>query len=417
MKIATFALASASLVNGFKYKTLDLDNQDFGEFMSTFVACDPTKENCERHLGLPDDSPFIGKYLKPTQKERDYHGACFQGDPHHQKVPNGQYSKNSQWRCGLINHKRDKGKPREFVCFPLCTDWGNGNPDKFKSCRLHAPFHNPINGQAYCKNGKWVVRNKLKECFCDGCDPKDAQRQLRQQQRRGRLENYGADFTRAHEDVEHKKSFLSWTHQQIIVGTCGPTCKYQPVGYQQGNEAHPIKASSDPPTAVCDRKKRVWNFKDKCNCMDLCTSNSPGLPKRLDEPGFWPRWEFISPRDHMNAAITYGHYPEGHYLRVELKCGTQEQIDKKCGPKGLKKRDKRHYFCANGGWISGADHPPHCECEKNKKVKKSKDKHNKDKPKKNKPKGPPVDGNVWSGTDRPNKPSKKEQTKHKKNKH
>merc|ERR1712193_3634 len=75
---------------------------------------------------------------------------------------------------------------------------------------------------------------------------------------------------------------------------------------------------------------------------------------------------------------------EGYYNRAELNCGDEDDILRVCGEKGLRTRDKRHYFCANGEWIAGADSLPGCRCEDNKKAKKSKDKHNKDKPKKNK---------------------------------
>jgi len=36
---------------------------------------------------------------------------------------------------------------------------------------------------AICDNGRWVVQNKLKKCFCDLCDPRDAQKQLEKAQR------------------------------------------------------------------------------------------------------------------------------------------------------------------------------------------------------------------------------------------
>ena len=49
-------------------------------------------------------------------------------------------------------------------------------------------------------------------------------------------------------------------------------------GYQQTNKYIAIPAEWDPPTAVCDRKKKKWNFKDKCNCMNLCSKSDPGLP-------------------------------------------------------------------------------------------------------------------------------------------
>ena len=49
-------------------------------------------------------------------------------------------------------------------------------------------------------------------------------------------------------------------------------------GHQQTDKYTAIPASWDPPTAVCDRKKKKWNFKDKCNCMNLCSKGSPGLP-------------------------------------------------------------------------------------------------------------------------------------------
>ena len=49
-------------------------------------------------------------------------------------------------------------------------------------------------------------------------------------------------------------------------------------GHQQTDKYTAIPASWDPPTAVCDRKKKKWNFKDKCNCMNLCSKGDPGLP-------------------------------------------------------------------------------------------------------------------------------------------
>ena len=108
-------------------------------------------------------------------------------------------------------------------------------------------------------------------------------------------------------------SYQSWTHQFIISGTCGKNCFYQPkgsilylpyyvrrkllnatkfgrmshfslrninsqTGAQQANKYIAIPASWDPPTAVCYRKKKKWNFKDKCNCMNLCSKTAPGLP-------------------------------------------------------------------------------------------------------------------------------------------
>ena len=136
-------------------------------------------------------------------------------------------------------------------------------------------------------------------------------------------------------------SYQSWTHQFIISGTCGKNCFYQPKGlilfwdwyrafwiriwvvampnferywlhskfiptrnfrefllfhgitsetihyvyfnksfkgHQQTDKYTAIPASWDPPTAVCDRKKKKWNFKDKCNCMNLCSKGDPGLP-------------------------------------------------------------------------------------------------------------------------------------------
>merc|ERR1711935_449900 len=245
------------------------------------------------------------------------------------------------------NKKRaNADRPRDFVCFPQCTDWTkqkqNKNPDSFTGCRLHAPITNPINGWATCQKGKWVVEKPLKKCFCDLCDPADAQKQLRKKQRQGRHEDYGADFskpTMPWTSMTDNKDFASHTHQQIIVGSCGPTCHYQPVGYQQGKDKAPILASRDPPTH--------WTFR---------TETGPG-------------------GDQIS-------YSGEMYNFAELDCGTDQDIMEACGPKGLKTREKRHYFCANGQWISGADNHAVCNCEKNKKAKKSKDKHNKDKPKK-----------------------------------
>ena len=39
------------------------------------------------------------------------------------------------------------------------------------------------------------------------------------------------------------------------------------------------------------------------------------------------------------------------YNFAELNCGTELEIKKVCGDKGLKKREKRHYFCANGNLL------------------------------------------------------------------
>ena len=44
-----------------------------------------------------------------------------------------------------------------------------------------------INGLAICDNGRWVVQNKLKKCFCDLCDPRDAQKQLEKAQKVSKL--------------------------------------------------------------------------------------------------------------------------------------------------------------------------------------------------------------------------------------
>ena len=44
-------------------------------------------------------------------------------------------------------------------------------------------FISAINGLAICDNGRWVVQNKLKKCFCDLCDPRDAQKQLEKAQK------------------------------------------------------------------------------------------------------------------------------------------------------------------------------------------------------------------------------------------
>ena len=44
-----------------------------------------------------------------------------------------------------------------------------------------------INGLAICDNGRWVVQNKLKKCFCDLCDPRDAQKQLERAQKVSKL--------------------------------------------------------------------------------------------------------------------------------------------------------------------------------------------------------------------------------------
>jgi len=415
MKLAAcmvLAVAEAKL----KIKNLDIPDLSF----FTYAHSD------EKHMGLPDNNPAYHKYFEPTQREREYHGACFHGNPHDMEIKDGRNSENSHWRCALVNKKRkNANSPRDFVCFPQCADWTkkkqHSNPDSFTGCRLHAPITNPINGWATCQKGKWVVEKPLKKCFCDLCDPRDAQKQLRKKQKQGRHEDYGADFSNPitpwETDGLDNTDFISHSHQQIIIGSCGADCIYQPIGYQQGKEGQPALQKRDPPTAVCDRKKREWNFKDKCNCIDLCTQFSPGLPS-LDkiqangDPDLHANhWSFKLETGKHNEWIQSN---DGQFNWAELDCGTDLLIKQVCGDKGLRKREKRHFFCANGEWISGADNNPTCQCEKKKakKVKKSKDKHNKDKPKKNK-KRPDVNGS----DDRPNKPAHKEQTKHKKNKH
>merc|ERR1739848_428755 len=246
MKLASFAVLALAEA---KLKLKQLEIPDAGFFELDFTGD-------EKHHGSPDDDKLYSNYIIPTQREREYHGSCFESDPMVAGVPNSEYSENSKWRCALVNKKRKTDKPRDFVCFPLCMDWtkkkqvANGS---FTGCRLHAPITNPINGFAVCEKGKWVVKNKLKSCFCDLCDPADAQKQLRKLQKQGRHDDYGADFTKAADNFV--TDFVSHTHQQIITGSCGDSCRYQPIGYQQGNEATGIQSNRDPPTAVCDRKK------------------------------------------------------------------------------------------------------------------------------------------------------------------
>ena len=125
-----------------------------------------------------------------------------------------------------------------------------------------------------------------------------------------------------------------------------------------------------------------------------------------------------------------------------MYCGDQNDIKKRCGDAGLAPREKRTMFCANGKilgsglglaiqtlnhnsdkWISGADNPPQCACNKGKgDGKKSKDKHNKDKSKKpNKQKKeqdhPYGDGQSAGAYGPGGTKGGKAPTKHKKNKH
>ena len=97
-------------------------------------------------------------------------------------------------------------------------------------------FDLAINGWAVCQKGQWVVQNPLKKCFCDLCDPADAQKQLRKKQKSGRHPDYGADFSNPQLGwwAGGNEDFSSHTHQQIIIGSCGESCIYQPIGYQQG---------------------------------------------------------------------------------------------------------------------------------------------------------------------------------------
>ena len=136
MKLAAcmvLAVAEAKL----KIKNLDIPDASF----FTFAHSD------EKHMGLPDNNPAYSKYFEPTQRERDYHGACFHGSPHDMGIKDGQNSENSHWRCALVNKKRkNANSPRDFVCFPQCADWTkkkqNSNPNSFTGCRLHAPITN-----------------------------------------------------------------------------------------------------------------------------------------------------------------------------------------------------------------------------------------------------------------------------------
>ena len=58
-------------------------------------------------------------------------------------------------------------------------------------------------------------------------------------------------------------------------------------------------------------------------------------------------WEFVK---EYGASGEWIMDVNGRYNRAELRCGRQQDIDRVCGPKGLRKRDKRHYFCANGSF-------------------------------------------------------------------
>jgi len=412
MKISPFliTLAAAKIP---KMKNLEAPEADF-------FAIELGEEG-ERHQGIDATNPLYSKYIKPTEAEYRLHGSCFNGNPHIQGIKDGEYSENSEWICGLVNHKRgNKAKEREFVCFSRCKHWtnqkkmDNGN---FHGCRLHAPVNNPVNGLAICDKGRWVVQNKLKKCFCDLCDPRDAQKQLEKVQKKGRQENHG--------NFEHWKhcsgnSYQSWTHQQIIAGSCGKNCFYQPKGHQQSDKYLAIPASWDPPTAVCDRKRKKWNFKDKCNCMNLCSQHDPGLPPA---PVAGSSWDFKLP---VNRA--------GHHFKVQgtdqiyhtavLNCGSENDIRQRCGDNGaVVAREQRMMFCAKDRWINGKDNPPTCACAKNGKPgKKSKDKHNKNKEgkknKKQKQMDHPNQDGQSAGAYGPNgTKGGKVPTKHKKNKH
>ena len=65
----------------------------------------------DRHEGLSDqfNNPFVGQDKAPTTQEREKYGACMTGSPHSLNVQGGQHTTNSRWRCGFVNHKRDKG--------------------------------------------------------------------------------------------------------------------------------------------------------------------------------------------------------------------------------------------------------------------------------------------------------------------
>lgn len=415
MKISPFlvTLVAAKVP---KLKNLDAPEADF-------FALDLGAEG-ERHQGIDQENPLYSKYIKPTDDEYRHHGSCFNGNPHVQKIKDGEYSDNSEWICGLVNHKRgNKDKPREFVCFSRCKHWTNQKQmdnGAFHGCRLHAPVNNPINGLAICDNGRWVVQNKLKKCFCDLCDPADAQKQLQKAQNQHRRKNRTAENMGDFSHYKHctGNSYKSWTHQFIISGTCGKNCYYQPKGAQQTDKYVAVPASWDPPTAVCDRKKKKWNFKDKCNCMNLCSKAAPGLPPP-PVPGSY--WRFELPTNAVGHSFNVD--SNATYHTAELYCGDPNDIKKRCGDAGLAPREKRTMFCANDKWISGADNPPQCACNKHKgDGKKSKDKHNKDKSnkpnKKQKEQDHPNQDGQSAGAYGPNgTKGGKKPTKHKKNKH
>jgi len=152
--------------------------------------------------------------------------------------------------------------------------------------------------------------------------------------------------------------------------------------------------------------------------MNLCSKGDPGLPPP-PVPGSY--WKFVKPENRVGHTFTVP--GDSTYHTAELYCGDANEIQKRCGDAGLAPREKRTMFCANDKWISGADTPPRCACNKHKgDGKKSKDKHNKDKKgkpnKKQKQKDHPNQDGQSAGAYGPSgTKGGKTPTKHKKNKH
>ena len=82
-------------------------------------------------------------------------------------------------------------------------------------------------------------------------------------------------------------------------------------------------------------------------------AKSPGLPSlttfSAGVSSGWPaHWEFHRPVDTVGAYIDN---ELGWYNRASISCASEQQILERCGPEGLKKREKNHFFCANGDLV------------------------------------------------------------------
>ena len=88
--------------------------------------------------------------------------------------------------------------------------------------------------------------------------------------------------------------------------------------------------------------RRILVSKVYRNLSQWLTKSDPRIPPT--------HWTFRTETGPGGDQISYS---GEMYNFAELDCGTDQDIMEACGPKGLKTREKRHYFCANGNfWYS-----------------------------------------------------------------